>query len=195
MVVNNGLSIMLQTFVLPLKDANRITSIEFGLDTSGEIVDNDTPDGEFVMVLRHPIATTNMTITEYHTLGVRLTLDGSTVLPTRSVLKFSSMRLIFENGTVYAWRRFPPRVLGHEYRAVIEWDILLDDLCWNAPSNIEWNNIIGRPNASPDGIDRMVDSSHTHDNSDILGRMGESGDIPNIDGDDIVRIFWNGDET
>lgn len=196
MIVHNGLSTLLRTFVVPIKEANRITYMQLGLDTSPSIVDGETRESEFVLVYQCNVSVDEMIIDEYHTLKVSKVLDGSKVLPQRTVMKFTSIRLLFDNGTVFSWRRFPPRILGHEYRAVINWDVIFDDMCWNDPRNIEWDNILGKPNSTTDGIDRMVDSSHAHSNGDVLARFQEDGDLPNIDGDgDIVRIFWNGDET
>lgn len=195
MITHNGLSTMLRTFVAPIKDANMITTLQLGLDTSGDIVDGETDPSEFVPVFNHPVSTGDMSIDDYHTLKVVLDLDGKKVLGREDILRFTSIRLLFDNGTVFAWRRFPMRVLGYEFRAAIDWDVILDDMCWNDPRNIMWDNILGKPNSSVDGIDRMVDSAHSHSNKDVLDRFQESGDLPNIDGDgDIVRIFWNGEE-
>lgn len=138
--MKGGLNAILRAFSMPSKDAYKITKLELGNDTGGEDppvpITYKTPLREFNKVMEYDLRYTNFSVDEYKTLQLVLTLEGTELLgDSTDIIEFSSIRLLCSNGDVFAWRRFPHNIIVAGYRVVLEWDLVLDEMCWN--SNIE----------------------------------------------------------
>lgn len=137
MIMREGISSLLKGFSSPIKDAFRISHLEFGNDDGGEIppvpIGINTPLNQFRLVHRHLLQPSDFSVSDYKTLKLSLSLNGTDVLGENSegVLEFSSIRLVCSSGEVFAWRRFEHSILVGGYITDIEWDVVLDEFCWN----------------------------------------------------------------
>lgn len=136
MIMKGGLTSLLRGFSAPIKDAFKISHLELGNDTGGEDppvpIGYNTPLSEFNKVYTMQLSHEDFSVVDYKTLKLELSLDGSEMIEDEDgFLKFSSIRLVCGNGEVFAWRRFTPSILVSGYVATLEWDIVLDEVCWN----------------------------------------------------------------
>ena len=187
MITQTGLGNLLRTFVSEAKEPLRVETLEIGnYDHSGT--------NQWSIVYSTHLSFSDIRLEGQTIIRVVKNIDGKVFLDLGDMVEFNSMRLLSENGETFAIRNFTPRVLTSGLRAVVGWDIHLNELCWSSPMIPRWDNIIGRPDARPEAIDSMVGMDHTHDNLDTLDKFSENDSgVPKYDGEDIVQIIWNKD--
>lgn len=145
MIRKTGISAILMGFTATIKDGYKISHIELGNDVGNgtgeepQPITLDTPDSEFRLLHRANIDQSVIQVENYKNLKIDINLDDVVVNTPSNIIQFNSVRLICGSGEVFAWRRFPTRIMTLGYRVSMEWDIVLDEVCWNyVPTEVEY---------------------------------------------------------
>lgn len=220
MIRRTGISAILMGFTAPIKDGYRISAIEFGNDVGtgdGETptsITLDTPDSEFQLLYRANINHDMVRVEDYKRLKFDVNLDDVVINTSSNILHFTSVRLMCASGEVFAWRRFPERIMTVGYRVSMEWDIVLDEVCWNykpdvgveypyvkllmqghveGRENNNWDDFLNGDDATENFVGRGYSAdgiTWSRDSTDFIPKYGEYTIYTDLQNGDFM---WNSD--
>lgn len=128
MIVDSGVSMLPRALNPKMTVNNRLGVIKFGKDvgTGTEVAPQQPtktmPSNSQDVVFSVPIDKMHYTTTPT-TITLSISMNGADIVGDRDFLKYTSAAIYTDNGTLFAYKRFPFRLFNRWVRVKIEWTI------------------------------------------------------------------------